>query len=485
MIYRIPLVVSLFVLLSGCVNDDAFFSEESVKVITPTVTVVSFLNDINKKGDSVNESDLCFRFVYPIDLGYNTNSSIQVNDFEGLKSIVSTQGNNFNISGIKFPVEIILTANQNSFSIPDIQVFDEVLRNCNLNTFRDDFGSQLGDCYRLQYPVSLFDSERKETLIDSDEDYNAFVTTQGDIYQPEFVFPINLLVAPSFEPEMITSYFSLYEIINGCANCPDEIDFTAEVIQDPSSYRFTSSLNVENNTQLFWSINGVPISSADNSNILLYDFFVSNGGNLPNGAGTFTVCLRVETPSCLQGIEMCREIVIPSSCADLNFTSSLRAGTFAYDFVADFIGIDQIGYVWKVDGEIIEDTDGGANGDNLFGFRFVPGVHQVCIESVSPNCLENNEFCEQIVVCQELSFTSQQQGTSNTYRFNADFLGRNDIMYQWTVDGSTIETDGGQGADNELVFDFTSGTYEVCITADVAGCTALSAQRVCQTITVP
>jgi len=63
-----------------------------------------------------------------------------------------------------------------------------------------------------------------------------------------------------------------------------------------------------------------------------------------------------------------------------------------------------------------------------------------------------------------------QEGNTNGYNFFAEFENIDTIIYEWFIDGDFIELDGGQGADNTLFFEFTPGTYEICIKAETPDC---------------
>ncbi len=474
-------LLALLTLFSSCVNDDSFFPEETGDSVTSTVAMVAFLNDINTKGDLVLENQLCFSFVYPIVLGYNTDSTIRVNSFSGLLDVIASQSTNFNIVGVEFPIEIKLAGSETSIKVDNEDALYDVLRECQLGTFRDDFGSLFRQCYKFEYPVTLFDDQRVETVLENEETFDRFLRDQRDNYQPDFKFPINVMVAPDFEVISISTYYEFYNIINNCVGCPD-IQFTSEIIENPATYRFVS--NVQSDTALFfWSINNELVGDVG-STIFEYDFFAVLDGSVPGGPGTYEICLKIETQDCPQGKKVCKEIVVDSICPELRFEFEREPDTFSYNFVANFSGINETTYNWILDDQVVEDNDGGANGDNMFAFQFTPGVHNVCISTETPLCPNGIEFCEEIAVCPEPFFIAEQQGNMATYDFTADFLGMADIIYEWTVNGEPLESDGGAGGDNIFTFQFDPGTSnEVCIVTEVPGCSATN--KFCITVDIP
>ncbi|GAA4274551.1 hypothetical protein GCM10022258_38470 [Aquimarina gracilis] len=468
-------------ILSSCVNDDSFFPDETSDQITPTVAMVTLLNDINDKGDFVVENQLCFSFVYPIVLGYNTDSSIRINSFSGLLDAIAGQSPNFNIVGVQFPIEIKFTESETTIKIENEDALFEVLRECELTTFRDQFNALFRQCYKFEYPLTLFDNNRSENIIENDEALGRFLNDQGINYQPDFKFPITVLVAPVFEPTSVSSYFQFYNIINNCVGCPDT-KFTSEIIETPAIYRFKSEVQ-RDDALFFWFINDELVGNAS-SNTFEYDFFAILDGSLPGGPGTYKICLMIETPDCQLGKKECIEIFVAPECPELRFEFEREPDTFSYSFVANFPGITETSYNWIVDDQIVEDNDGGTSGDNMFSFQFTPGVHEVCINTETLLCPQGIEFCQEIAVCPEPFFIAERQGNTTVYDFTADFLGMQDVTYEWIVNGEPQESDGGAGGDNMFTFQFDPGTSnEVCVVAEVQGCT--STNTFCVPIDVP
>ena len=104
--FRLLVLILVSIFVTSCVNDDSFFPDETGDRITTSVSMVTLLNDLGTQDVTTPEDQLCFRFVYPLVLGYNNDASIRVDDYEGLLSVIASQSINFNITGIQFPIEI-------------------------------------------------------------------------------------------------------------------------------------------------------------------------------------------------------------------------------------------------------------------------------------------------------------------------------------------------------------------------------------------
>jgi len=198
----IQIVVLILVLFSSCVTDDSFFPDENTGDIVASTSVVTVLNNFNSES-ILPENQQCFKFVYPITLGYNTDATIRVDSYDGLVDLIASQGDNFNITGLQFPFQIIYTENDVTVTITDEASFLDVLRECQFDTVRDEFDQFFNSCFKFQYPVTLLNADQNEINITSDEEFQMFYQNQGVDYQPNFKFPVNLLVSPNFDTTTI------------------------------------------------------------------------------------------------------------------------------------------------------------------------------------------------------------------------------------------------------------------------------------------
>ncbi len=466
----IQLSATLFlVLLNSCVNDDSFFPEENTNDVVSSAAVATILNNFDSDVNFPLENEQCFRFVYPITMGYNTDSTIRVESYDGLVDVISSQGVNFNITGLQFPVQIIFRDTDAEVSIANETALLNILRECEFDTVRDEFDQFFNQCFKFDYPVTLFNTNGNETMITSDEEFQIFYQNQGALYQPDFKFPVNVLVAPDIESTAIDTYFSFFRIIESCERRCPQLNFTFELIDRFNlGYRFEASFpDLEVIGSYSWFINGEFVEddgpNNQGDNLLLRDF---------DTPGVYEVCIKTETDTCPEGIEFCKRIEVPAFCPELFFEFEQEPGTLGYTFFSNFMGIDELTYQWFIDNQLIEE-DGGANGDNTLFSDLSPGVHTVCIKTITPSCPDGVEFCREIAVepiCPELFFMVEQEGDTPSYNFIAEFPDIDTITYEWFINGDFIEQDGGSGADNMLFFQFEPGTYEICITAETPDC---------------
>lgn len=465
-LYALLIMISFF---SSCVNDDSFLPEENTGNVISSTALVTVLNNFDSVANFPTENEQCFRFVYPITLGYNTDSTIRVESYDGLVDVISSQGANFNVTGLEFPINIIFKNTDVTISIINEIALLNVLSECEFDTIRDDFDQFFDGCFTFDYPVTLFNNAGEETEITTDDTFQTFYQEQGIAYQPSFKFPLNVLVSPNFESTEIETYFGFYRLIESCeSRCPN-LSFSFELTdQFNLGYQFTADFpDIEVVGTYDWFVDGQFIESDgpnnQGDNLLMRDF---------GSSGTYEVCIKAETPNCPEGIEFCKQIDVAEVCPELFFDFEQEQGTLAYTFTSSFSGIEELGYQWYIDDQLIEE-DGGANGDNILSSNLSPGVREVCIRTETPSCPNGTEYCKEITVepiCPNLFFTLEQEGNTTSYNFTAEFGNIDTITYQWEIDGDVIEQDGGQSGDNIFFFQFDPGSYEICIRTTTDTC---------------
>jgi len=232
--------------------------------------------------------------------------------------------------------------------------------------------------------------------------------------------------------------------------------------------------------------------------------------------GTYTVCIKAETPDCPNGAEFCMEVVIEDetneSCPDLNFT---RDGAYLF---ANFEGIDTLEfYAWQITGgaldneSIIENEGVSFQGDNKYSLKDLQsGTYTICLISESPTCVQAEPFCKEIVIEESGNNgnNGDNEGDSNTDNGEEDEIDcskdailavSSDVRVVvslislpadvdkftsvWSIDG--VVTNSNSSINNYM--DFTelgliAGTYEVCYEFSSQACGAL---KTCTTINFP
>lgn len=459
------LLFTVSVLMSACVKDDSFFPDENTDTIVTSSAMATILNKFNSE-NMLPETEQCFRFVYPITLGYNTDAGIRVDSYDGLVDVISSQGTNFNITGLQFPITIIFNDGDAETSISDDVALLSVLEKCQFDTIRHEFDRFNNRCFTLEYPVTLFTTKGKEVVLKTEEEFQLFYQDQEADYQPIFEFPVAIKVTSDLNAVQVNTYFGFYRIFESCDQSCPQFDFTSNVINAFSlNYKFEGDFTDVGDVNLTgWFIDDVFIGD-DIS--LLQEF---------DSPGFYNVCLQVTSNTCSETVSVCKEVEVSAVCPELAFDFENDLDPTVFVFNADFTGINDVTYEWIIDNEV-QETDGGANGDNTYTQELNIGEHTVCIKATTSSCVDGVEFCEEVLVnenCPELFFTAEQDGSSNNYSFNANFANIGIINYEWKINEVIIEQDGGPDGDNVLLHLFDTGTYEICIMAETSTCPSVT-----------
>jgi len=279
----------------------------------------------------------------------------------------------------------------------------------------------------------------------------------------------------------------LFTLILGFASCEEDIDTPDENSECP---KLSFKQDGENLIADFDGLKDLEVyewfvdDQLVETESILNDNQRDNMLNLKDyNPGTYNVCIKAETPDCAQGTEFCKEIVIEDT------TTGESCPTLKYEqdgdyLIANFEGVETIAfYAWQVTGEqldnetIIENEGVDFQGDNKFSLKDLkPGMYTICLISESPTCTQAEPFCKDIEVkndnsnesCPELKFIVE--GTILFANFSGiDQLG----VYEWFVDGQSVEIEDLQNQDRDDSFDlsgYNPGTYSVCIKAETADC---------------
>ena len=258
--------------------------------------------------------------------------------------------------------------------------------------------------------------------------------------------------------------------------CP-ELSF--EGVENPNNvYTFEAKFRGREHVQYSWYINGELVDKENFDGVetdhkLFWQF----------EPGEYRVCILVDTDRCEQ-VEFCKTIVAeePARCPDMFFEIE-EVSSRNYQFFADFEGINDLEwYGWFINGELVENEGQIYEGDNFLDFVFEQeGTYDICIMTETPGCPLGTRFCKTIDVvfdqaCKDISFTAVKEPNAPAYTFTADFDGRNEVTYIWSVfvngdlQGSEVR-EAGSDDDHEFYWQFQPGQeYVVCLRQDGNAC---------------
>ena len=351
--FKLSIFSVLIVLLAftSCTNEETIVdtqqNTEESESITTTLGRLSQQYDENGNVDQTNNPagnivfDFCFDFVYPIELSFNTDTTVTVNSLDELIDIYSSSTENLFINGIAFPFQVeTYNENSNALEIETINNEDEffsLLEDCNFDEIEDcycteeydpvcvnvtdldgelftisypnacyaicdgfteddfseecqiDYESSDGECFDFVYPISIILDEGDPVTVNSREEL--FNATYG-AYHIDLVLPLDIIIEND-SIVTINDYDELEAIIEDCVG-----DYNVGVV-DCSIEDITSAL-----INCFWQIDFV------DDDQYLYNFFndgtyqVQSGDSLltsgewiiNTGNETFYITLAANSP---------------------------------------------------------------------------------------------------------------------------------------------------------------------------------------------
>jgi len=349
LIFSILMVLSV---LMSCTNEEVIIdnlqnTEESESI----VTTLSRLNQQYDDNGNVDEAenpagnivfDFCFDFVYPINLSFNTGTTVTVNSLDELIDIYFASTENLFINGIAFPFQVE-TYNENSdaLEIETINSEDEflsLLEDCDFEDevedcicteeydpvciditdldgelftisypnacyaicdgfTEDDFSEECqidyessdGECFEFVYPISIILDDGDPVTVNSREEL--FNATYG-AYHIDLVLPLDIII----ENESIVTindYDELGAIIEDCVGDDNVgvVDCSIEDITSALINCFWQIDFVDDDQYLYNFFNDGTYQVQSGDSLLTSGEFIINTGN-----ETFYITLAANSP---------------------------------------------------------------------------------------------------------------------------------------------------------------------------------------------
>jgi len=278
---KLSIICAFFALIAftGCENDESLVDKpdtEESAAITEALDELSsrFSSDgtLNSNENVTNNIifDFCFNFVYPLDLAYNTGSTVTVNSLEDLIDVILNSTEELYISGIAFPFDVeVFNDDDDSIEIETIEdeaEFITLIESCEFddddpevcteeydpvcveitdpdgNTFlitypnecyaeldgftendfvddcNDNSGGEDNDCFEFNYPLSIINQDGEVIEITSEEDLELEIY---DEYYWDFVYPISVTL---LEDGSVVEVNNIEEFALLFINCFDDGD---------------------------------------------------------------------------------------------------------------------------------------------------------------------------------------------------------------------------------------------------------------------
>jgi hypothetical protein len=434
--FKLSIFSVLIVLLAftSCTNEETIVdtqqNTEESESITTTLGRLSQQYDENGNVDQTNNPagnivfEFCFDFVYPIELSFNTDTTVTVNSLDELIDIYSSSTENLFINGIAFPFQVeTYNENSNSLEIETINNEDEffsLLEDCNFDEIEDcycteeydpvcvnvtdldgelftisypnacyaicdgfteddfseeceqDYDSGAGECFEFVYPISIILDEGDPVIVNSREEL--FNATYG-AYHIDLVLPLDIIIEGD-TVVTINDYDELEAIIEECfGDSYGDIDCSIEDITNTLVNCFWQ-IDFVDDDQYLYNLNSDGTYQVQSGDSLL----TFGTWNIVTGNDTFYLTLNANTSEysdewvvtvCDENLEM-QSLVFPQAelysidCYDDNIDCSIGdiTNTLAdYCWSIDFIDNSEFIYNLNSDGTYqLQDIGGNTGG---------------------------------------------------------------------------------------------------------------------------
>lgn len=392
---RITLLVAFFaslVLFQACVSEDDldFPDPDPIEDYESSIAIISLLRAVEK--GYISEENTCFELLFPMELQFNNDIQITVEDFAGLTEVATSVTSDLHIDGIAFPFIVrkggVIRTNS------DESDFIEILELCEIPTLREEVDHFYTQCFDFEYPIQMVDVDDNVVTINNQEAYFDFELEQGFDEQPVFIFPLAITQYRENVLKSIDNAFEFFTAFDNCKKCP-RLFFSYDLLQG-STYEFVADFDgITDISGYDWWIDGRFIErdgvDAQGDNRLVETF----------ESGWHEVCIKVasEADDCVAGVEYCETFFVEDPCPFVSFTAT-QINDFTYLFEANFEAKDRIEYTWVVyqNSDLIAFETEGPDGDNQFEFQFDPGSYVVCVEAEPEDCPEVLKFCEEFFI---------------------------------------------------------------------------------------
>ncbi|WP_298138890.1 hypothetical protein [Flavobacterium sp.] len=225
------LILLLVVLPLGisCSDDDTK-TKDTQKSASLRVVFNEMKNNFNIAGRSSSDDDdeMCFDFVYPITLSYNTGTTVTVNSIDELIDLLSNEDEDMYLEAIAFPFQIQYLASGTTVTINSEDDFEGIIAECDFDTYDDDDYID-SECFQLVYPFSIINTTNSETfLMESESQLYAFfegLDDEDEDFNFDFVYPISVIVDGA--TVVVSNSYQFEEILN---SCDDDYDYDEDCV---------------------------------------------------------------------------------------------------------------------------------------------------------------------------------------------------------------------------------------------------------------
>lgn len=197
-------------------------NEESIS-LRITVQAIKKINKLETikatKVVNINETssslDLCFNFIYPINIVYKDNSTVNVTSFSQLVQLILTETHYNHMLAIQYPFSVIMSNNQQKLITNDNE-FDSLIQDCGYFTLAfSEIKDAYINCFDFNYPISVIINETQYDFNDESDAVNLVDTFNQEVKSFNFVYPFSIKKQNN-QNINIPDYYTMTTVIAAC-----------------------------------------------------------------------------------------------------------------------------------------------------------------------------------------------------------------------------------------------------------------------------
>lgn len=214
------------ILLQSCsfekYEEVSLANEESIS-LRITVQAIKKINKLETikatKVININETisslDLCFNFIYPINISYKDNSTVNVTSFSQLVQLILTETHDNYMLAMQYPFSVIMANNQQKLITNDNE-FDSLIQDCGYFTLAfSEIKDAYINCFDFNYPISVIINETQYDFNDESDAVNLVDTFNQEVKSFNFVYPFSIKKQNN-QNINIPDYYTMTTVIAAC-----------------------------------------------------------------------------------------------------------------------------------------------------------------------------------------------------------------------------------------------------------------------------
>lgn len=186
---------------------------QAIKKINKLETIkATKIVNINETSSSL---DLCFNFIYPINVVYKDNSTVNVTSFSQLVQLILTETHYNHMLAIQYPFSVIMSNNQQKLITNDNE-FDSLIQDCGYFTLAfSEIKEAYINCFDFNYPISVIINETQYDFNDESDAVNLVDTFNQEVKSFNFVYPFSIKKQNN-QNINIPDYYTMTTVIAAC-----------------------------------------------------------------------------------------------------------------------------------------------------------------------------------------------------------------------------------------------------------------------------